>query len=78
MTNKEKLRMYVKLSKRIEILEEALEILEDEPFASKEPDNEAFCEELRMRIEKLCGVSEKVERELLARQDVVQIYGRPE
>ena len=78
MTNKEKLRMYVKLSKRIEILGEALEILEDEPFASKEPDNEAFCEELRMRIEKLRGVSEKVEQELLARQDVVQIYGRPE
>ena len=78
MTNKEKLRMYIKLSKRIEILGEALEILEDEPFASKEPDNEAFCEELRMRIEKLRGVSEKVERELLARQDVVQIYGRPE
>ena len=65
MTDKELLHMYVKLSKRIEILGEALEILEDEPFASKEPDNEAFCDELRERIEKLCDVSEKVEQELL-------------
>ena len=78
MTKQEKLYMYVKLSKRIDVLEEALEILEDEPFASKEPDNEAFCEELRRRIEKFRGVSEKVEQELLARQDVVQIYGKPE
>ena len=78
MTNKEKLYMYVKLSKRIELLGQALEILEDEPFASGEPDNEEFCEGLRMRIEKLCDVSDKVEQELLAKPDVLKIYGRPE
>ena len=78
MTNKEKLRMYIKLSKRIELLGQALEILEDEPFASGEPDNGAFCEELRMRIERLCNISDKVEQELLARPDVLKIYGRPE
>ena len=66
MTDQELLQMYVKLSKRIDVLEEALEILEDEPFASGEPDNEAFCGELSMRIEKLRDVADKVEQDLLA------------
>ena len=66
MTKQELLHMYVKLDKRIEILEEALEVLEDEPFASMEPDNEEFCAELSARIEKLRNVAEKVERDLLA------------
>ena len=65
MTDQELLQMYVKLSKRIEILGEALEVLEDEPFASGEPDNEAFCAQLETRIGKLCDVAEKVEQELL-------------
>ena len=65
MTDKELLHMYVKLDKRIEILEEALEILRDEPFASGEPDNEEFCEELGIRIEKLSNVMKQVEKELL-------------
>ena len=66
MTDQELLQMYVKLSKRIDVLEEALEILADEPFASGEPDNEAFCGELSMRIEKLRDVADKVEQDLLA------------
>ena len=66
MTKQELLHMYVKLDKRIEILEEALEVLEDEPFASMEPDNEEFCADLSARIEKLRNVADKVERDLLA------------
>ena len=74
MTDQELLYMYVKLDKRIEILEEALEVLEDEPFASMEPDNEAFCGGLRARIEKLRNVADKVERDLLGRWDGPKIF----
>ena len=69
MTKKELLEFYVKLSKRLDILEEAAQILEDEPFASMEPGNDEFCDALRMRIEKLRGVAAAAQRDLFSKKE---------
>ena len=66
MTKKELLELYVKLSKKLDILEEAAGILADEPFASKEPDNGVFCEALRMRIERFRAVAAATQKELFS------------
>ena len=66
MTKKELLEFYAKLSKRIDILEDAALILADEPFASMEPDNDAFCAALRLRIERFHAVAAAARKELLA------------
>ena len=60
MTTNEKIDFIVKMSRRIAILEQAAAILKDEPFVSKEPDNEEFCAGLRKRIERLRSVEESV------------------
>ena len=72
MTKKELLELYVKLGKKIDILEEAAQILADEPFASKEPDNGAFCGALRTRIEKLRAVAAAVQGDLLPKEKTVK------
>lgn len=61
MTNKELLSMYVKLCKRIDVLEDALAILQDEPYATGEPDNAEFCAALELRIERSKAVAENYE-----------------
>ena len=66
MTDQELLQMYVKLSKRIDVLEEALDILADEPFASGEPDNAEFCAALKMRIDRFCDAAEQVRHAIAA------------
>lgn len=70
MTKKELLAFYVKLSKKLDILEDAALILEDEPFASKELDNGAFCGALRMRIEGLRAVAAAAQKELFSQKKV--------
>ena len=67
MTKKELLAFYVKLSKKLTILEDAALILEDEPFASMEPDNDVFCGALRMRIEKFRAVATAAQKELFSK-----------
>lgn len=67
MTKKELLAFYVKLSKKLDILEDAALILADEPFASKEPDNGVFCGVLQMRIERLRAVAAAAQKELLSK-----------
>ena len=66
MTKKELREFYVKLSKKIDILEDAALILADEPFASMEPDNDAFCDALQMRIEKFRAVAAAAQRDLFS------------
>ena len=66
MTKRKLLRFYVKLDKKLDILEEAARILADEPFASREPDNDAFCDALQKRIEKLRAVSVATETDLFS------------
>lgn len=66
MTKKELLELYVKLSKKLDILEDAALILVDEPFASKEPDNDVFCSALQTRIERFRAVAAAAQRELLS------------
>ena len=68
MTKKELLALYVKLSKKLDILEDAALILTDEPFASKEPDNDVFCGALRTRIERLRAVSATAREGLLSQK----------
>ena len=70
MTKKELLEFYVKLSKKLDILEDAALILSDEPFASKEPDNDVFCGALRMRIEGFRSVAAATEKELFSKESV--------
>ena len=66
MTRKELLELSIKLSKKLDILEDAALILADEPFASKEPDNGAFCVALQTRIERLRAVAAATQRDLLS------------
>ena len=68
MTKKELLELYVKLGKKLDTLEDAALILADEPFASKEPDNDVFCGALRLRIERFRAVAAAVQKELLSGQ----------
>ena len=68
MTKKELLAFYVKLSKKLDILEDAALILADEPFASKEPDNGVFCGALRTRIERLRAVAAATQKELFSKK----------
>lgn len=68
MTKKQLLEFYVKLSKKLDILEDAALILEDEPFASMEPDNDVFCDALQMRIEKLRAVAAATQKELIPKK----------
>ena len=67
MTKKELLELYVKLSKKLDILEDAALILADEPFASGEADNDAFCGALQMRLEKLRAVAAAAQKELVSK-----------
>ena len=67
MTKKELLELYVKLSKKLDVLEDAAQILADEPFASKEPDNDVFCDALRMRIEKFRAVAGATQKGLFSK-----------
>ena len=69
MTKKELLELCVKISKKLDILEDAALILADEPFASREPDNDVFCEALRMRIEKLRAVATSAQKELFSQKE---------
>lgn len=68
MTKQELLEFYVKLSKKLDILEDAALILADEPFASMEPDNDTFCGALQMRIEKLRAVAAAAQGEFIAKK----------
>lgn len=68
MTKEELLEFYIKLSKRLDILEEAAAILTDEPFASKEPDNDVFCDALQMRIERIRAVAAAARRDLFSKE----------
>lgn len=70
MTKKELLELYVKLSKKLDILEDAALILADEPFAGKEPDNEVFCGALQLRIERFRAVAAAAQKELLSGKKV--------
>ena len=68
MTKKELLEFYAKLSEKLDILEDAALILADEPFASLEPDNDAFCDALQMRIEKFRAVAAATQKEIFSRE----------